>query len=272
MALLDNYTLPPFDQLRVISYSKYPGKLNMAIDHYFASNCHNNMIPLLRFYGWDPYCLSIGYHQKMELINVNKLIQDGFDAIRRPTGGRAIFHAKELTYCIIAPKVRANHHHLYQFIHWIFSNSLNQLGYPVELKSDLERLPRLIPEANDYPCFTRSAQTEVQFEGKKIIGSAQKIYKNSILQHGSLLIGGEHEMLPDYLLIDKSIKTSMDVEISKKTTHLGAISQRNISIEKLITSIINQLDKLKNISLYFKQLNQDELRIAEKYAGEFSLH
>jgi len=243
----------------------------MAIDHYFASNCQDNSIPVLRFYGWDPYCMSIGYHQKKELINIKTLTDDGYDLVRRPTGGRAIFHAGELTYGIISPKARTDQHHLYKFIHWILSTALNDLGYPVELKSDLEKLPRLRHEADDYPCFTRSAQTEVQFEGKKIIGSAQKIYKHSILQHGSILIGCEHEILPKYLLVDKSIKTSIDIEISKKTIHLNAIGKYNINIEKLITSILNQLDKLKNISLYFKQLNQDELRNAKKHVGAFSL-
>lgn len=272
MVLSDNHKIHSFNHLRVIPYNKYPGKLNMAIDYYFASVCHQDSMPILRFYGWKPYCLSIGYHQNKDLIDIIKLTRDGYNLVKRPTGGRAILHAEELTYSIIFPKNMTDHHNLYLFIHRIFAKSLNDMGYPVELKSDLDKLPLLKHEADDYPCFTRSAQSEVQFESKKIIGSAQKIYKKSILQHGSILIGKEHARLPQYLLASQLTKDLMNKEISEKTIFLKAIGKSDISLELLITNIINQLEKIKNISLNFNPIEHAELQGAEKYINSFSLH
>jgi len=61
--------------------------------------------PTLRFYGWEPPCLSIGYSQSMEgEVDVDKCREVGVDFVRRPTGGRAILHADELTYSVVAPQ------------------------------------------------------------------------------------------------------------------------------------------------------------------------
>ena len=241
----------------------------MAIDFYFASICHPYSTPILRFYGWSPKCISIGCHQRSDIINLSKLKQEGCDFVMRPTGGRAILHEAELTYSIITPKESIHHKDLYLFIHIVLSNALNRLGYPVEIKKDNEKLESLSHKPDDFPCFTKFAQTEVQYKNKKLIGSAQKLYSNAILQHGSILIGKAHEKLTLYLNIEASERKKIQKELSEKTTCLNNIKKSDISPELIMKTIINQLESMNNISLNFVDLNENELNTSEKYVQNF---
>jgi lipoate-protein ligase A len=241
----------------------------MAIDHHLATICHDYQAPVLRFYGWQPFCISIGVHQDISIVNVDHLNRDGLDLVRRPTGGRAILHAEELTYSVVVPRKLIQHKDLYYFFHRIFLKSLNALGYELSLKYDSEKLPGIKNTMDDFPCFTKSAQTEVQYNEKKIIGSAQKIYKNSILQHGSILIGKMHEKLADYLTGDNRLKEMVRKDIKERTISLGEIKKRVISQEKIIETITNQLEIVNNISLNFKDIQTSERAAAEKDLEKF---
>jgi lipoate-protein ligase A len=241
----------------------------MAIDYYLAKTCHLRDNPILRFYGWEPYCLSIGCHQQRETILIKKLKADGYDFTRRPTGGRAIFHAEELTYSVHFPRKTIRQQHLYRLFHQIFADTLKHLGYQVKLKNDEQKIPVLTNKGEDYPCFTKSAQTEVQCEGKKVIGSAQKIMSNSILQHGSILIGESHKKLPAYLKLNKIEKQSLFNEMNAKSISLKELSTTPVTAGELMFSIINQLELLTNISVNWQNLQKIEIDEAKRSMDEF---
>jgi lipoate-protein ligase A len=242
----------------------------MAIDHFLSKICQQHSSPILRIYGWEPYCISIGCHQKTDLIDFEKLHNESIDFVRRPTGGRAIYHAQELTYSFICPKRIIHHRDLYHLIHQLFADALNAIQFRVVLKTDNEKLGGLSHKANDFPCFIKSAQTEVQYGDKKLIGSAQKIYDQAILQHGSLLTGREHQRLPEFLNVSDYQLKVMQEEIIHKTICLSEISNGHINKEKIIKSIINQLESLRGISVNSRTLTPMEIESARKYEAQFS--
>jgi lipoate-protein ligase A len=234
----------------------------MALDKYFSQICKSNSDCILRFYGWQPNCVSIGYHQRFDILNSEKLANFGYDIVRRPTGGRAIFHADELTYSIVVSRDRLHHRELYGFMHEIISAALQELNIGVSLEAGQNVIPQITHAANDFPCFTRSAETEVQFEGKKVVGSAQKIYRNCILQHGSILIGQEHLNILEFVNGDESDLKALQEEFSRKTITLKEISTDPLSPEHIVTRLLKQLELRHNISLYFKNLSKSELSSA----------
>jgi lipoate-protein ligase A len=270
VASYDNISNLPFKNLQIIAFQKLSGSLNMATDLLFADGCTSESVPILRFYGWEPYCVSIGYHQKPELLDYEKLAERYVEFVRRPTGGRAIYHAEELTYSVICSRDICDHRVLYQFIHQLLADALNALNYPVEIKADDEKLAGLTHKANDFPCFTKSAQTEIQYKNKKLVGSAQKIFKHSILQHGSILIGNEHEQLVEFLKVTPQEKDILKNEIREKTTCLEDIKKVGISQEKIIKSIINQLELVRGISVNSRTLSQDEIDSAKVYINQLN--
>ena len=257
VALYDNLQFPFPLEFQIYPFKKYDGLTNMAIDHYFASNFGELMNPIVRFYGWKPYCLSIGYHQSADSINSKLLNSDGFELVKRPTGGRAIFHSEELTYSVIFPKDILNQKLIYNYMHQIFTVVLNKLKFNVKLATDKPKLPKIVDQPTDYPCFTRSAETEVEYKGKKLIGSAQKIYPDSILQHGSILIGKFHENLSKYLITTDNERYLIEQEIKSKTICLNSINSREITPEQIVDETLKELELNDNFSLIFKELDKD---------------
>ena len=78
------------------------GKYNMDLDIHLAHNLEPDTA-ILRLYQWNPYCISLGANQLVEDLNLNKIESDKIDFVKRPTGGRAVFHSEELTYSVIFP-------------------------------------------------------------------------------------------------------------------------------------------------------------------------
>ena len=86
-------------------------------------------------------------------------------------------------------------------------------------------------------CFAVSSKDEINFEGKKIVGSAQRKMRNVILQHGSILCGGKHKEITEYLNLPEESLREIRNEINYSTTDLNEILKENINIEGLISSI-----------------------------------
>ncbi len=86
-------------QWRLIYDSPTAGARNMAVDQALLESGH----PTLRLYTWQPDCLSLGYGQRAAEVDLNRLRAAGWDLVRRPSGGRAILHADELTYSLSLP-------------------------------------------------------------------------------------------------------------------------------------------------------------------------
>ncbi len=224
-----------------IDSSEKTGKYNMDFDIELAKNCKSTEA-FFRIYNWNPYCISLGANQSFEDIDQVKAKADGIDIVKRPTGGRAILHAEELTYSVVLP---------YNFelspreIYFRISNALMrglEIYNPVLAKSQLEdyqpNFPKLLEEPTGVLCFASTAKNEVKFNGKKLIGSAQRKLNNVILQHGSILCGPFHKKLVDYINSDEVTKAVLSTELNSKTTELKTILNEEIDYQKLKTCLL----------------------------------
>ncbi|MBC8145083.1 MAG: lipoate--protein ligase family protein [bacterium] len=176
------------------------GNTNMQRDEAMADACRIDGIPRLRLYSWSPWTLSLGHNQSDAEIDREALAASGYDVVRRPTGGRAVFHAEELTYAVAMPASGAGVHETYARISDAIRRGLKTLG-----ARDLE-FARAQPdfrahyESDDSSsCFSASALNELTWRGRKLLGSAQRRYGAVLLQHGSLLIGDAHLQIVDFL-------------------------------------------------------------------------
>ena len=92
-------------QYRLIYDTPTNGIWNMAVDEaIFTAVINGDSLPTLRFYGWNPPCLSLGYGQAFSDADMTRLNQFGWDVVRRATGGKAILHTDELTYSLCLPQ------------------------------------------------------------------------------------------------------------------------------------------------------------------------
>ena len=134
-------------------------KISDIFDHiinfltYLAENFTSELQkPLLRFYGWNPYCLSLGIHQKLHDVDLGKCQQLNLDVVRRPTGGRGVLHSEELTYAVIVPVGEFNLPNIYQLMHQNFAEALNDMQIPAVLEENKPDLKAFYQKKHSNPC------------------------------------------------------------------------------------------------------------------------
>jgi len=182
-----------------------PGSENMRRDIALAEQLIQSSSErlLIRFYMWEPWCISLGANQSEDDIDQERACTDGIELVRRPTGGRAILHARELTYALaLRLQDGLSHAHVYRFWHEWLCRALSRILGTTELVYARSQpdFPLLFQRApTRWLCFASSARYELHWRGRKLLGSAQRLYGDVLLQHGSLLVGQGHERLPYYL-------------------------------------------------------------------------
>lgn len=214
------------------------GLFNMEKDLELLKNFSDNDTPIFRLYSWNPWCLSLGYNQKNDAILKDKLVNDGFQIVRRPTGGRAVFHANELTYSVVTnlDNTRTKDY-LYQEIHTIIAEVLRSISLEVDfVKTNPDFKNFYKSDERSVSCFASSARYELTFGNKKIVGSAQRVFGNKLLQHGSILIDYGFERIADYVTEDLEKAERLKDFTLKSAIPINSISQTKVTVESLIES------------------------------------
>lgn len=164
-----------------------PGAWNMAVDHALMARAREGR-PCLRLYGWAPPCLSFGRNQRArDRYRREELRRRGADVVRRPTGGRAVYHHRELTYAVAAPAgLWGGLRDSYRRINRALSRALRELGVDAALQE--ERGRDRSPGPSTRACFRDPLPGELVVDGRKLVGSAQWRDRGALLQHGSILL------------------------------------------------------------------------------------
>lgn len=173
---------------RLLPYTVNAPAYNMAVDEaIFQCYLEGLVPPTLRFYGWDPPSLSVGYFQDLAgEVNPANLAAGGFGLVRRPTGGRAVLHHHELTYSVVAGATHGLPNNLaesYLYISRAFVAAFQHFGIIAEMH------PKTTAEASiTGACFESPSWYELKVGRRKLVGSAQLRHNGSFLQHGSILL------------------------------------------------------------------------------------
>ncbi len=161
---------------------------NMAIDEAIGLTVmRGGAPPTLRFYTWEVPSVSLGAFQRIGEIDYEYCRREGVPVVRRPTGGRAILHDRELTYSFSAPNLPPHFERglleAYRLLSRAFFDAFRALGLPVQWKDRREK-GRVL--TGSPLCFQSVSYGEVTLGGKKVMGSAQKRWKEGFLQQGSI--------------------------------------------------------------------------------------
>jgi len=159
--------------------------MNMAIDEaVLLHHLRDEAPPTLRVFRWSSPSISLGRFQSVEREILRDVCeQQGVELVRRPTGGRAVYHRDEFTYSIIISKrhgVPSGIVAAYAYLAQGLQAALELLGIHAELSD--ERVSKHPSAA----CFASSTQADLTSGGFKLIGSAQVWKDDALLQQGSL--------------------------------------------------------------------------------------
>jgi lipoate-protein ligase A len=235
--------MPTASSWRFLDTGQRTGAFNMALDELLARRLQDEGgAPILRLFRWKPWAISLGYNQNVDDLNSGHCRRDGIDIVRRPTGGRAILHAEELTYSVVMYSGHGSILQVYNDISRALVRGLQIFGVEVALQKSQPNFQEEYRQASSIPCFTSSARYEIEWEGRKLVGSAQRRFGDGehdvVLQHGSILCGPAHRRLVDYLsLEDASLLSRVRRTMERKTVDLSEILCSPVDLEKLVTSI-----------------------------------
>lgn len=183
----------PRQTWRLIVTPPASGAENMALDEALMDRARDTGEWVLRVYSWSGPTISLGRNQsargRYDLARVREL---GLGVVRRPTGGRAILHDREITYSVTAPVQGAGDlRESYDRINRLLLSALRSLGVAATVASPTSRsaTPGMAP------CFDEPASGELTLDGRKLAGSAQWRSDDALLQHGSILVADDQSLL-----------------------------------------------------------------------------
>ena len=237
-----------------INSGLHSGQYNMDFDVELTSRLQRGeILPTLRLYGWKPWAVSLGYNQSENDINGKKCAEYGFDIVRRPTGGRAILHANELTYSVVMFADGKGITETYSLISKALVAGLSNIYRDVSYETSQPNFQSLYKKQESIPCFSASARYEVQINGKKLVGSAQRRFstpglREIVLQHGSILLGTEHKLLAEILNVESNeVKEKIVHDIESKTIDLSSAVNRTITFEEAASVLRSGFEETMNI-------------------------
>ena len=179
------------DKGRLILDPAASGAWNMAVDQALLETADLSGLATLRFYRWDQPTLSLGYFQRCADRDQHPP-SFGCELVRRASGGGAIIHDQEITYSLCIPSSNrwsTRNIELYDLVHRAIMDQLSELQLEPQLYRQYEAGHRSVEmDPNVFLCFQRRADSDIVIGPHKVAGSAQRRLKNSLIQHGSLLL------------------------------------------------------------------------------------
>jgi len=259
---------------RFIDFDYYSPAYNMALDEALLEwHSQGKFPPTIRFYGWNPATLSIGYFQKIHKeIDVDKVKEHGLGLVRRITGGRAVLHDQELTYNIVVsedhPKMPKAVTEAYRVLSLGLLEGFKELGLNAyfsvpETKEQLKALK----DPRSSVCFDAPSWYELVVEGRKVAGSAQTRHKGVILQHGSILLDLDEDKLFDlFKYPNERVRERLQRNFKNKAVTINQIASRPITLEQVITAFKTGFAKGLEINLEPYKLTDIEKAYVEEIA------
>ncbi|MCK4352634.1 lipoate--protein ligase family protein [candidate division WOR-3 bacterium] len=261
--------------LRLINTWARDGFYNMALDEALFRKAQSNNLctagydSTLRFYTFSPPAITIGYSQSIR--DIKNLKKYGFPIIRRITGGRAVVHNGDLTYSLVTnetnPTFGGSVFESYKKVSLIFALGLKTLNIdaclagsvPLRL-SERSRQTQIVRTTNHYEripvCFSSFMRYELQVNGKKILGSAQRRANGTILQQGTIPISPPNFV--SYPSVD-----------GRSTSCLSEILGRDFKLKE-ITIALKQGIKASGIKIIEGTFTNEERELTDKLLKKYS--
>jgi lipoate-protein ligase A len=227
--------------------------MNMAIDEALLSS----KLPVLRFYGWKPAGLSIGYFQSVKNFNFENLKRHNIELVRRLTGGNAVLHDKEVTYSFIIdekemPKSVVES---YREISKGLLKGLENLGLKAVMNKEVEK------GGKSAVCFNDPSWYEIIVNGKKIVGSAQKRIDGKLLQHGAVLIDIDTEK---YCSLFDNCNKGLIEKVKERMTSINDEIDGKVDYGKVKEAVKKGFEKALNIEFIEDGLSSEEKELVKE--------
>jgi len=241
------------EQWRLLQTGFSTASANMAIDRaILVANSEGKVPPTVRFYGWMPPAISIGYFQSLtDEIDLDVCKKLGVNYVRRITGGGAVFHDKELTYSIVIPESHPE----------IPKNIMKSYGRICG--AVMKGLQHLGIESEYVPI------NDIITGGRKISGNAQTRKLETVLQHGTILMDVDVDKMFSLLKVpNEKIKDKLIADVKQRVTSIKHLLGNEVSFKEVAEAMKIGFEEEFHIELIEGKLIKEELALAKKFEKE----
>jgi len=232
--------------------------------------------PVLRVYSWSVPSVSLGYNQCCEReLDLERCRRLGVQLVRRPTGGRSVYHSTELTFSVTGPgtssQLGGTIAQSCRLIGGAISRSLALLGIKTDGGPNALKADRRSSGLRN-PCFTSPSRYETTVGGKKLAGSAQKRLGEggALLHQGSLLIRNEQARLAELMPVvrGRQERDQLAVMLSSKVVGLEDLLCRPVGFDEVAGAFQQGFADYFGCALLNCEPTERELELAEKLDKE----
>ncbi|MBL8154142.1 MAG: lipoate--protein ligase family protein [Anaerolineae bacterium] len=263
-------------QWRLIDDQPAPGAWNMAVDMaILEAVAAGESLPTLRLYAWNPACLSLGYGQRIADVDHERLLERGWDIVRRPTGGRAILHTDELTYSVALPVAddlaAGTVVESYRRLSRALMSGLEYLGAQLESKPAAQAAGYHLGPV----CFETPSHYEITWAGRKLVGSAQVRRAGGVLQHGSVPLVGDIGRIVDALAYpDEHEREAARAQVRARATSLTEALGQDVFFSQVSAALVMGFQSALQVDFVetAAQPTVSEIARARQLHAEFFAH
>jgi lipoyl(octanoyl) transferase len=255
----------------IIERTPRNGAWNMALDEAIMDAvAASESLPTLRFYAWEPACLSLGKRQPLDGVDLERCRADGIDVVRRATGGFAILHTDELTYSIAVrpddPRADGAILDAYRKLSQGLLAGLRLLGAAPAMNPVV---PGRVHNASA-ACFEMPSAYEIVVGHQKLIGSAQARPAGRVLQHGSLPLTGDISRVVSYLAYERQEeRDALATHLRERAATASDALKRSVGYDEAAEAMARGFADALNLTLEpgaptSAEVNAASHRLAEK--------
>ena len=240
------------------------GETQMAIDRFLLEQHRRGQPPALRFYTWLPAAISLGYHQQDYPNSWNDLMWQSkpIEIVRRPTGGRAVLHQGDLTYTIVTSIPSGKKLEVYKQICQFLITGWQTLGIELSYGSATREYMQ------HHNCFATATGSDlVTAEGYKAIGSAQLRRRQTVLQHGSMILNTDKSLYAR--VFDTELPQTLGDKIFNEKDRSTTYSQ-DVLTAKIVKSLVQAAIAIFKIDLVEQSFSTTEWQDIANLKNDFS--
>ncbi|MBI4504366.1 MAG: lipoate--protein ligase family protein [Chloroflexi bacterium] len=247
---------------RLIVHGAADGATNMALDDALLDGAAAGGPPTLRLYRWRPPCLSLGYFQPLVDVDRAACAAAGVELVRRPTGGRAVLHADEVTYAVAGslgdPPFVGGVVASYGCLAQALLAALAELGVAAESAAPG---PPVGPRGP--ACFDGAAAYEISAGERKLVGSAQTRRGGALLQPGAVPLGGDPARVVDLLALQPEARAALRARLAARSATLAALLGRRPDWVAVARAVAGGFAQTFGLRLVEGDLTAEERALAE---------
>jgi len=240
------------------------GEFHMAVDRVLLRRVEaGESEPMIRVYGWKPWCVTLGHMQDPSReLDFAKLVEREWTWCKRPTGGRAVLHAHELTYSLVASHASApwcsRRDTSFEKIGLALNALLHDMGLSTALARG-ENTPGRAKNGPALPCFASTSRQEVTWQGHKLVGSAQRRSRLAFLQHGSMPLDSSFLRLIEAMPLDEKAELLFQRELQNHAVDLSRALGRPLAYDAVAGLAFDAFARQLEVEIHPAGLTAEEL-------------